>query len=88
MTDCLQCSKDVNPSEGEMVIIPNYLWLVIANTHDVLCVSCIESRLERKLNHLDFPKTLSECYRGQMEHLRDIFCNQKFFEKYNIVFSD
>lgn len=74
---CIECYKDYG--FNQMVIIPNRLWLYIADTYDHLCARCIEYRLGRPLSPKDFPNRKVQVYRGQRLNLRTIPINQLFF---------
>ncbi len=81
MARCQDCNVEVSPWDGNMCILPNSIWLSIADTYDLLCDCCIEKRLQRELTPDDFPNTLSEVYRDQKLNCRDIPCNNMFFEQ-------
>lgn len=79
---CEQCQDSLN---GHMVILPNKLWLSIAQMKECICHFCIEQRLGRKLTEDDFPAEAVECYSGnQMIHLRTVVCNKWFFDDHRL----
>jgi hypothetical protein len=49
---CQECKKDIWVDDN-MAMLKEELWLSIANKEDVLCDSCIEKRLGRKLKKED-----------------------------------
>ena len=83
---CKDCNKEISPFKGTMVILPNTLWLKVADEmSDILCPDCIEIRLGRKLIPNDFPPNRVETYKGnQMLYLRTIPANQYYFSKNNM----
>jgi hypothetical protein len=74
---CQQCKQHLE--DHEMVILPNKLWLTIADTMELICVKCIEQRLGRNLRPRDFPDKQVRVYRGQFENVKQINCNKWYF---------
>ena len=90
---CDQCGAEVHPRRGEMVILANSTWHRIAEPKDLLCIPCIESRLGRKITAEDFPNIPVPIYGNRLQanqytNLREIFCNQVFFQVRGITFPE
>ena len=50
--------KDCKEEDPKMIMISNHLWLTVCdNKKDILCKSCIEVRLSRKLDSLEISMT-------------------------------
>lgn len=83
---CEQCN--CGWEDFDMVILPNFIWHQIASPKECICHRCIEERLGRKIDAMDFPKEPVAVYGGQRERVRKIICNQEFFATHDIVFKD
>lgn len=84
MYTCKCCGKLYNWWTGDMVVLPDELWLSVCdNAKDVICAACIEARLGRKLCEADFP-LVAKCY-GMLGVCHAIPCNLEFFKVRGLI---
>lgn len=74
---CQQCGCD--RSTFQMVVLPDSLWLTIAQKEEFICDKCIEQRLGRPLTLEDFPTYPTMIYKSHECITRDIACNIWYF---------
>ena len=51
---CSDCELDLKANREYMYKLKSEIWLTIANSSELLCIKCLEIRLERKLTPDDF----------------------------------
>lgn len=83
--NCKDCGIKVNPFHGNMVILPDDLWIKVCDKiQDVICDFCIEKRLGRKLKLDDLPIEGHIYGRRESEPIRTIPANMVFLDKRNL----
>jgi hypothetical protein len=50
---CQLCGTIIDSRNGEMVMLDDHVWLMIANKKDILCHGCIEQKLGRHISSRD-----------------------------------
>ena len=78
---CETCGSIFNGSEGQMVMLRDDLWLKIAKKKEMLCASCIERRLGRKISAGDLKVHNRESF-VKKHGFKKILVN-KFYAKLN-----
>lgn len=67
---CLDCSFDTNTND-EYYMVHDHVWKKAGDIDGMLCIGCLEKRLDRKLNKLDFsPYPINTCF-SQSDRLRN-----------------
>jgi hypothetical protein len=72
---CQKCQTIVDGFNCKMVMLRDQLWLSIANKKDILCDSCIEAILGRRLTGDDLKLT---------KESKPIPVNEMYSEKYGL----
>jgi hypothetical protein len=73
---CQNCNAEIW-SDKNMVILDDKLWLSIANEKDVLCDTCIEKKLGRKIERQDLIPNVM-CNVMYMYHHPHLFTTSEF----------